>query len=127
MTNQNLEIMGRTRCELQARGGASVTTIMYVVKGAKESLLGLQDGEALGIIKIEPDGESVRRLEQVTKQPVPEKQEVVSDGQTQQEIDQEMEGLVKGYPKVFHGLGRATKMPPVHIEIDSTVPPVQQK
>ena len=52
MTKQNLEIMGRTRCELQARGGAKITTIVYVVKGAKESLLGLQDGEALGIIRI---------------------------------------------------------------------------
>ena len=115
-----------TRCELQARGGAKITTIVYMVKGVKESLLGLQDGEALGIIRIETDGESVRRLEQLTKQPVPEKKEVVSDGQTQQEIDQEMEALVNGYPKVFDGPGRATKVPPVHIEIDSTVLPVQQ-
>ena len=52
---------------------------------------------------------------------------MVSDGQTQQDIDLEMEALVGGYPKVFHGLGRATKVPPVHIEIDDTVPPVQQK
>ena len=87
MSKQNLEILGRTRCELQARGGAKITTIVCVVKGAKESLLGLQDGEALGIISIEPDVESVRRQEQVTKQPVAVKQEVVSDSQTQQEMD----------------------------------------
>ena len=58
---------------------------------------------------------------------VAEEGEMVSNGQTQQEIDQDMEVLVGEHAKVFKGLGRATKVPPVHIEIDSTVPPVQQK
>ena len=38
-----------------------------------------------------------------------------------------MEALVGKYPKVFHGLGRATKVLPVHIEIDDMVTLIQQK
>ena len=59
-TSQTLEVMGRTKCILKAGAGAEVTTVAYVVKGAKESLLGLKDGEALGIIKIQPAGPSTR-------------------------------------------------------------------
>ena len=47
-TSQDLEVMGRSKCILTAGAGAEVTTIVYVVKGANESLLGLRDGEALG-------------------------------------------------------------------------------
>ena len=31
------------------------------------------------------------------------------------------------FPKVFKGLGRATGVPDIHIEMDESVPPVQQK
>ena len=54
-------MLGRARCILKAQAGATITTMVYVVRGAKESLLGLKDGEALGIIKIQPDGH--RQLE----------------------------------------------------------------
>ena len=67
-TSQNLEVMGRSKCTMIAEAGAKVDTIVYVVKGAKESLLGLKDGEALGIIKIRPEGEQVRRLDMFTKE-----------------------------------------------------------
>ena len=34
-------------------------TIIYIVKNAQESLLGLRDGDALGITQINPNGEIV--------------------------------------------------------------------
>ena len=126
-TKQNLPILGRTKCTLQAKGGACTTTIVYVVKGAKESLLGLRDGEALGIIKIQPEGETVRQLDTVIREKDPADDDVVSGNQTQAEIDRSMEEIVSKFPKVFKGLGRATKVPPIQIEVDPSFPPVQQK
>ena len=38
-----------------------------------------------------------------------------------------MSDLVAKFPKVFTGLGRATGVPDIHIEMDNSVPPVQQK
>ena len=39
-TSQHLEVLGRSKCMLTAEAGTKVDTIVYVVKGAKESLLG---------------------------------------------------------------------------------------
>ena len=44
--SQPLVVLGRSKCTLTAGGGAEVNTFVYVVRGAKESLLGLRDGEA---------------------------------------------------------------------------------
>ena len=127
-TSQNLEVMGRSKCTMIAEAGAKVDTIVYVVKGAKESLLGLKDGEALGIIKIRPEGEQVRRLDMFTKEKSSAAPgSVVSGGQTQAQIDQSMVDLVNQFPKLFTGLGRATGVPVIHIEMDKSIPPVQQK
>ena len=98
-----------------------------MVKNVKESLLGLKDGEDLGIIKIRPEGEQVRRLEVFTKEASPAPDEVVSGGQRQDQIDENMVKLVAQFPNVFKGLGRATGVPDIHIEMDKSVPPVQQK
>ena len=38
-----------------------------------------------------------------------------------------MRKIVGNHQKLFSGLGKATGVEPVHIEIDKTVPPVQQK
>ena len=81
----------------------------------------------MGIIKIRPEGEQVRRLEVCTKEAGPASDEVVSGGQTQNQIDENMVKLVAQFPKVFKGLGRATGVPDIHIEVDKSVPPVQQK
>ena len=126
-TNQHLEVLGRSKCTMTARAGAKVDTIVYVVRGAKESLLGLKDGEALGIINIQPEGEPVRRLDMFTKEAEPAPGTVVSGGQTQAQIDETMADLVAKFPKVFTGLGRATGVPDIHIEMDDSVTPVQQK
>ena len=47
--------------------GQEVFTIVYVVRGETESLLGLKDAEALGIINIDPKGkkpEVIRQLDE---------------------------------------------------------------
>ena len=51
----------------------------------------------------------------------------MSQGGTQAQIDQGMADLVAQFPKVFRGLGRGTGVPSIHIEMDETVPLVQQK
>ena len=58
-TDKSLEVLGRAICTLTAAAGARVETVVYVLKNVKESLLGLKDGEDLGIIKIQPEGEQV--------------------------------------------------------------------
>ena len=93
-----------------------------------ESLLGLTDGEALGIIYINPDSnnnETVMMMEAEVKTDVP-KEGIVSGGQTQEEIEKAMKDIVDRHQKLFQGLGRA-KVDTVHIDIDETVKPVRQK
>jgi len=41
---------------------AHINTLVYVVEGEEQSLLGLRDGEALGIIKIKPEGTFTVRI-----------------------------------------------------------------
>ena len=101
-----------------------------MVDGETESLLGLKDALALGIVQFNVEGqtraeaEEVRQLFDMPRQvPGPG---VISGGQTQEEIDLLMTELVKPYEQVFQGIGVA-KVEPVHIEVDSSVKPVQQK
>ena len=98
-TGSKLTIVGRSKCLLQAECGESVCTMIYVVKGPYESATGFSAGEALGIILIRPEGqkkeESVREIHKTIKRTVKEGQ-VVSGGQTQQEIDTVMEQVVDG-------------------------------
>ena len=72
-TKINLPMLGRTKAILKARSGATLRTMVYVVQGQKQSLLGLKDGQALGIIEINPEGKSevVRQLEAEKKLPAP--------------------------------------------------------
>ena len=49
-TNYSLPILGRTKCRMMAACGQEVSTIVYVVAGETESLLGLKDALALGIV-----------------------------------------------------------------------------
>ena len=82
----------------------------YVVKGESQSLLGLRDGKALGIISLNPDGqfkqEKVNRVTKTKKFEAVVEGEV-SGGQTQKEIDQIMEETAARHDGVFKGLGRA--------------------
>ena len=127
-TELKLPMLGRTRCQMVARCGRQITTIVYVVKGESQSLLGLRDGKALGIISIDPEGSYTQKVGRVTdiKKAELVKQGVVSGGQKQEEINSSMEEVVSRFPGVFKGLGRA-KVDPFNIEIDKSVTLVVQK
>ena len=79
-----------------------------VVRGSGQSLLGLKDGENLGIIEINPEGKTdqvvVRQLATFKKEQVP-RTGVVSGGETQDEITNNMERLVGQFPELFRGVG----------------------
>ena len=79
---------------------------VYMVKRGTQSLLGLVDGKALGIISVCPEGkeETVRKLSNVKKAD-PLTEGIVSGGQTQEEIDKKIKAIVARHPKVFEGLG----------------------
>ena len=130
-TNFTLPIIGRSKCRIMAQCGQVVNTMVYVVAGETESLLGLKDGEALGIIQIKPEGQekneedTVRQLYNMPRQEYP-KSGVISGGQTQVEIDRVMEELIRPHQKVFQGIGAAL-VDPIHIEVDERVKAVQQK
>ena len=52
-----LSILGRMKVVLRCSAGKQIKTMAYIVRGAKESLLGRRDGGALGIINICPGGQ----------------------------------------------------------------------
>ena len=55
---------------------------------------------------------------------------VVSGRETQTQIDQNMKKILHSYKDVFRNdgrIGRAKDVEPVHIEIDKSVKPIQQK
>ena len=96
--DMSLPILCRTKCKMQAECSWEIYTIVFVVQMERESLLGLKDGEDSRIIRIRPKGgvgaaESAGQLLEVGRQtPQPG---IQSGGQTQQEIDQHMEELLK--------------------------------
>ena len=98
-TSQGLTVLGRSKCKLTAGAGATLETV---------------------------SDNAVRRLSMFTKEKVTV-EGVISGGQTQEQIDESIAELVKKFPKVFKGLGRATGVPDIHIEVDDKIPPVQQK
>ena len=55
-SEEGLQMLGRTKAILKATGGATTGTIVYVVRGSGQSLLGLKDAEDLGIVEINPEG-----------------------------------------------------------------------
>ena len=68
--------MGCSKCKLQAEAGARIHTMVYVVHGKEQSLLGLQDAKRMEVIKMDTHGaeaevETVPRLEKVLKKPSP--------------------------------------------------------
>ena len=128
-TQTRLPMMGKSKCVLKTKSGKMRRTVVYVVKGNSPSLLGLREGEALGVINITVEGgkprEMIAQVENTKKASAPV-DGPISGGQTQKDIDNKMEEIVDRFPKVFNGLGRA-KVDPVHIEVDESVKPIQQK
>ena len=123
-TNMSLPILGRTKCRMTAENGQEVFTIVYVVRGETESLLGLKDGEALGIINIDPKGKKPEVIRQLDEGKLPELKKVSEADK--REMEEKMQRILEPHEEMFHGIGVA-KVDPVHIEIDQAIKPVQQK
>ena len=113
-----LDMLGRTKAILTAPCGASHSSIVYIVKGTNQSLLGLKDATALGILKINPRGE-------VSDETVNQLEEMKKSLSASNDVKMAKE-VVEKYPELFRGVGRA-KVEPIHIEVDPSVKPVQQK
>ena len=128
-TASTLPVMGRAKVVMQNQMGKQRKTLVYVVQGQTESLLGKLDAEALGIIQIVPEGsapgDGVHRITPVTKDPV-NMSGVVSGNQTQAQIDKKMESLIKEYSMLFKGIGKA-KIEPIHIYTKKGREPVAQR
>ena len=106
-TNRKLECIGRSVAVLEAKAGAKIKTMVYVIRGVSECLLGKTDAVKLGIVKFHPEGadEVIRKLSETFKKAVPEAGQVVSGGMTQSEIDDKMESVVKEFSGLFEGFG----------------------
>ena len=107
-TDIRLPVKGRVKLVLVNENGKQINTIVYVVKGQEESLLGQRNSQALGIIKFNkrdyPD-EEVNCITGVRK--------VLGNKDT------EVEDL-------FSGIGKA-KLVPIHIFTKEGRTPVAQK
>ena len=128
-TNGKLECIGMSKAVLEAKAGAKCKTMVYVIRGVAENLLGKTEAVRLGIVEFYPEGaaEFVRKLSETWKKEVPKAGQIVSAGMTQLEIDDKIESIVKEHSGLFEGFGRVTGVDPIHIEVDDSVKPVQQK
>ena len=109
-TTEYLPIMGRSKCRMRAEAGATIHSMVYVMRGKEQPLLGLKDAHAqrLGIIQMNMKGaeqkvDTVARQEKLEEQPAV-KTGIVSGGQTQKQIDRKMESITDEFPDLFTGL-----------------------
>ena len=103
--NGKLNCIGRSKVHLEAKAGAKIDSMVYVIKDVSECLLGKKDAERLGIVELRPEGkaESVRKLSQTLKETVPKDGQIVSGEMTQSQIDWEMESIVGEFKGLFNG------------------------
>ena len=128
-SNEKLECIGRSKALLVAEAGASINTDIYIIRGVSECLLGKTDAVKLGIVTFRPEGaaQEVRKLSETLKKTIPEAGQVVSSGMNQLDIDDKMESIAYELSGLFEGFGRVTGVDPIHIEVDESVKPFQQK
>ena len=129
-TAYRLPVIGSTRVTMVNNKGKRIKTTVHIIRGQKESLLGREDGERLGIIKIRPDGNKdedikIGRITPVKKE-APRESGIVSGGETQEQIDRKMQQLLEEYGDLFKGIGNA-KIEPIHIYTKKGRTPVAQK
>ena len=128
-TKVRLPIVGRSKVKMENQNGKKVKTMVYVVKGKSECLLGRKDGINLGIITINEKGaapeDKVKRLVTTEKEPA-QGMGRISGGETQTEIDKNMEKLVEKHKKLFEGIGKV-KVAPIHIYTKEGIKPIAQK
>ena len=114
-----LNIIGKALVTMTAEAGAQILTWVYIHKSETEkSLLGEKDALRLGIVTLNLKGateevlladeetEVVNRIPYATKEDPPSTG-IVSGGETQAEIDSNMEKLKQRHPKAFtHRTGK---------------------
>ena len=94
---------------MRAGAGATIYSLVYLMRGKEQPLLGLMDAQRLGIIQMNMKGvaqkkDRVVRLEKLEKQPAV-KRGIVSGGQTQREIDMKMENITDGDRQILRAYG----------------------
>ena len=70
--------MGRSKCRMRAEAGATIHSMVFVMRGKEQPLLGLMDAQKLGVIQMNVTGaeqkeDRVARLEKFEKQPAQDK------------------------------------------------------
>ena len=105
-TKLTLPIMGRSKCKLQAQDRANIRTMVCLVQGKEQILLGRHDGMRLGIISVNPAGGKVpqqtARLEEDSVKPRTEEYTEVD-----QRVKKRMQEITDKYPSLFEGKGIA--------------------
>ena len=126
-------MIGRSKAILKNAAGGLVGTIVYIVKGNNQSLLGLKDALSLGIVTINKDGVDVRDnlkgVETVTVNMLSVQRKLENPpqlGEGREVVADRMNEMVAKFPKLFTGVDRA-QIDPIHIYMDKKVKPVQQK
>ena len=62
-TSDTLDMIGRTKGIIKNEAGRQMSTNVYIARGGHQSLLGLKDARALGIITINREGEGQDKAE----------------------------------------------------------------
>ena len=84
-----LELLGKSRHQIQAGVGVGIATTVYVIRGAKQSKLGWRDEEAPGSTKTQPEGDMMRiKISKTEADPPPGAKR--SGGQTQEQTDKKL-------------------------------------
>jgi len=129
-TQYHLPIIGRSYVTLTAERGASIDTWVYVVNSQKDtSLLGESDAVRLGIVDIDLQGAEtevvIRNVEYIPKTSTPDDQ-AVSAGQTQSEIDRDMDKIKEKFSNVFSDRTGKFRGAQIRIQVEKDATPVIQ-
>ena len=128
-TNISLDVLGKVKLVLKNRAGKKIKTTVFVIGNSTESLLGEIDGKALGIIKVNPKGDPPTELSVksvASKVTSKRTEETGSGGETQEQIDANMELLINEFSNLFKGIGKA-KVPPISFKVKDNTKPITQK
>ena len=128
-TAYHLPIKGKAQVTLTAERGATINTWVYIVDDKREqSLLGEGDAIRLGIVKLDlkgADTEVVKKME-YTRKANRSPGDIVSGGETQAEIDENMKLLRQEFPNLFTDKTGKCKGPPIKIQVRKGAVPVIQ-
>ena len=119
-----LPIIGRAHVELTAEAGARIRTWVYVVKDKKEqSLLGKNDGERLGIIKLNPQGATAEVVNRLAH--IPKTEQLSMDAF--EEDPQVSDAFISEFPKLFSNKTGKYKGDPIRIHVKQDAVPVNKR